>query len=1304
MDSPSIPTALNTPEYRQLLQQCVHCGMCLSACPTYAVFGTEMDGPRGRITLMRAAAEGRLSQTELLGQFSQHINLCLACLSCQTACPSGVQYARLLEGAHQAIAQYHRPGLVERLVRWLGLGQLMPHVGRLRLISTLFWFYQRLGLQWLVRKLDFLPQPLRNMESILPPLSLRRLDYTRPAPAIGARQGRVAFFHGCIQDAMLNSVNCATVSVLQRNGYEVVTPQNQTCCGAAHVHNGDLEGARALARCNIDAFAALDCDFIISNAGGCGLSLKEIPELLHDDPLYAERAVDFARRVVDFSEFLADHLNNPPTGALPVRVVYSESCHLRHGQRVIEQPRTLLRAIPGLELVELRQPDRCCGSAGVYNIVLPDVANAVLDDKMADIAAANPTLVISSNAGCHMQLWAGLQRAGLTSRVLHIAEALELSYRVADGQAPNLRFRRPVKPLIPRSHSRQRWLGWLARRQPTGDTQFGTLKARLQPGQVWDDAPTRLVYALDAGLDTGEPAAVVFPESTADVQALVRWAAEHHLPLIARGSGSGLAGGAVAEHGGLLMEFSLLNHLLDLDADGRSAALEPGLMTQTLDEQAHIAGLSFPPDPSSGRVSTVGGNIATNAGGPHCFKYGVTANYVTGLDVVLADGRLQTFGGQALDYPEYDFVGLLTGSEGTLALTTRAMVALRRSAPAARTLLAAFDSLEQAGRAVSAVISRGLTPTAFEMMDQKVMQIVEQFSPAGLPVQSAAALILEVDGAPASADAQIAEAAAALQANGASDVRLAQTEAERARIWYGRKSAVGALARLAPAYVIIDGTVPRSRLAEALLGTTAICNALDLPVGYVFHAGDGNLHPLILIRDPQNADLVARVRLAGERISALCVELGGSITGEHGVGIEKRAYMPLMHTPAELALMSQIKICFDPAGLLNPHKILPDLSEAPSDLPPVASLPLQPSYQPQTAEDAAQILAAHTAARQPLRLTGATAPQITEMRPLSTARLAGIQTLNLDDRYVVAGAGTRLVDLQAELASQGVMIPAASPWPEATLGGVFSAGVNAPLRLCYGALRDIALALDVVLPNGQRICTGRPVMKNVAGYDLTRLFIGARGSLGLITALTLNLRPLPRRCLTFAVPFEQPAAALAAGLALARNLLTASAVLVGQNLGLPGLPECMLICTLEGFDEDVAADDAVLHQQLSGCTFLEQPQTGSQIWTAWLGQTLTVDAAVARLGTPISKLPSMVTRSSQHLGPAWLADLGSGLFYAAPTNALSCQTAAETVGGYLAWLGAPGSVAETRRPGIPEWIDRLKSQLDPDGILPLLVS
>lgn len=427
---------LTTPEFKALVTQCIHCGLCLQACPTYDVFGTEIDAPRGRIALMRAAAEGRLGADAFDDAFARHIGLCLSCLACQTACPSGVQYGRLIETAKIALERRRRPGAIERAVRWAGLRQAMPHIGRLKLLARLMALYQLSGLQRLVRRLDFLPGPLKAAEAILPPIAPRYRDYSRPAPAFGEPRGKVAFFVGCIQEAFLASVNEATIRVLQRNGFAVHFPAGQTCCGAAQLHIGEEALARELARKNLDAFGADEYDAIIVNAGGCGATLKdEYEALFRDDPVYAAKARAFGARVKDISEFLVENLRQRPAGAIPARAVYSDSCHLRHAQKIVKQPRMLLRLIPGLELVELRQPDRCCGSAGVYNIVHWETAAQVLDAKMADIAAADAQIIVTTNTGCHMQLIAGVRKAGLHARVMHLVEVLDWSYQLGQGQA-----------------------------------------------------------------------------------------------------------------------------------------------------------------------------------------------------------------------------------------------------------------------------------------------------------------------------------------------------------------------------------------------------------------------------------------------------------------------------------------------------------------------------------------------------------------------------------------------------------------------------------------------------------------------------------------------------------------------------------------------------------------------------------------------------------------------------------------------------------------------------------------------------
>jgi len=407
----------------------------LQVCPTYHIYGTEMDSPRGRIALMRAVARGRLKADELPSSFTRHIALCLGCRACETACPSGVKYGHVVKAAQTTIRQNTEESWAAICLKWIGFKQLMPFRERLKVLASALWLYENSGLQSLFRSLRFMPQSLRQMELLLPPISREYFNYSVPAPAIVKKRGKVAFFIGCVQEAFLAKANRATIRVLQRNGYEVHFPAGQTCCGAAQLHMGELDFARKLARRNIDAFLDQGFEAVISNAGGCGATLKEdYAELFTEDPIYSARVARFSALVQDFSEFMLDHLHEPPNGVVRARAVYSDSCHLRHVQKIKKQPRQLLRMIPGMDLVELKRPDLCCGSAGVYNIMHPQTANPILDLKMEDIKAAKADLLIVSNTGCHMQLIAGAERSNYPVRVLYVAEVLEESYTMGSQE------------------------------------------------------------------------------------------------------------------------------------------------------------------------------------------------------------------------------------------------------------------------------------------------------------------------------------------------------------------------------------------------------------------------------------------------------------------------------------------------------------------------------------------------------------------------------------------------------------------------------------------------------------------------------------------------------------------------------------------------------------------------------------------------------------------------------------------------------------------------------------------------------
>jgi glycolate oxidase len=444
----------------------------------------------------------------------------------------------------------------------------------------------------------------------------------------------------------------------------------------------------------------------------------------------------------------------------------------------------------------------------------------------------------------------------------------------------------------------------------------------LGPSSVLYRPEDLLLYEYDGSVEKGRPNLVVFPDSTEDVSRVVKLAAEHRLPIVGRGAGTGLSGGALARTGGVMLVFARMNRILEFDAENQRAVVQPGVVNYELTRAAEPHGLFFAPDPSSWKSCTIGGNVAENAGGPHTLAYGVTANHVTALELVLPDGEIIRIGSKQGDAPGYDLAGLFVGSEGTLALVTEITVKLSRKPEAVKTLLAIFDSVDDAADSVVDITAHAITPAACEMLDGWTLRTVEDYIHAGFPMDSAAVLLIEVEGLAETVSAQAAAITEVCNAHRAREVRLARDNAERDLLWKGRKNAFGALGRLAPSNYVLDGVIPRSKLPQALRRIQQIGDRYGFQIGNIFHAGDGNLHPIVLY-DPRDKAQFQRALEASAEIIRYCVEIGGALTGEHGVGMEKSELMPLLFADADFDLMRRVHDAFNPDCSLNPGKIFP---------------------------------------------------------------------------------------------------------------------------------------------------------------------------------------------------------------------------------------------------------------------------------------------------------------------------------------------------------------------------------------------
>ena len=451
---------------------------------------------------------------------------------------------------------------------------------------------------------------------------------------------------------------------------------------------------------------------------------------------------------------------------------------------------------------------------------------------------------------------------------------------------------------------------------------LAALRKIVGPRGLLERPQDLMLYEYDGSIEKGRPECVVFPRTTEDVIAIVKIAGQFQLALVGRGAGTGLSGGTIPTQGGIMIGFARMNKILEIDLENECAVLQPGVVNLDISVAVKGNGYYYAPDPSSQRACTIGGNVAENAGGPHTLAYGVTTNHVLGVEAVLPDGTVITTGGKEADQPGYDLTGLLTGSEGTMALVTKVIVRLMRSPEIVKTLLAVYDEPEDAASTVAFITARAIVPAAIEMLDGVMLRMVEEATHAGYPMDANAVLLIEVEGLQETVEEQVEQIRDACEENHAREVRIARSAEERDLLWKGRKNAFGAVGRVSPTYYVQDGVVPRTRIADTLRFIYKVSDKYELKISNIFHAGDGNMHPIIMF-DDRNPDELERTKRAGAEILEYCVKAGGAITGEHGVGMEKNDLMPMLFAPESLELMERLIKVFNPDRRLNPGKLLP---------------------------------------------------------------------------------------------------------------------------------------------------------------------------------------------------------------------------------------------------------------------------------------------------------------------------------------------------------------------------------------------
>lgn len=897
------------------------------------------------------------------------------------------------------------------------------------------------------------------------------------------------------------------------------------------------------------------------------------------------------------------------------------------------------------------------------------------------------------------------------------------------------------------------------------DQIIENLRAALGHDSVLAKPDELLVYECD-GLPHHKyrPLAVVFPDSTEATAEVMRLLAKAGVPFTPRGAGTGLSGGALALNSGIVIELARMRKILRIDLENRVAVVQTGVVNAHVSRAVAHLGFHYVPDPSSQPTCTIGGNIAENAGGIHCLKYGTTTDHVIGARVVLSGGEVVDLD-SATDQG-YDLLGVFVGSEGTFGIATEATLRLTPSPPAIRTLLADFLEVDDASHAVSAIIAAGVMPAGLEMMDREIIRAVEaSIFAAGLPTDAGAALLIELDGLEAGLDEEADRVASICLNHGARSCRRARDENERKKLWAARKGAFGAIGRIAPDSMIQDAVVPRSRLPEVLGETYRIAAKYHLTIANVFHAGDGNLHPLICF-DSRSPEEVRRVKEAGQALMEVCVRAGGSITGEHGVGLDKRDYFPLIFSDVDMETMLKVREAFDPSGLCNPGKIIPtprgcgegravagtwaEDGDAESRGRGDAGLGRHGDGGTRGQDDArsgrrgdeevrdhadlgalftVKDVAAPKSLTEAIGIVTNAGIQKYKVIPvgvrglnslndisvtscispesivrhidqyaadenvvfLSTGRLNRLIEHEPADLVATAEAGISLEAFNQHLAERGQWLPLDPPDDgRSTLGGVIASGLSGALDCGYGPPRKYVIGMKVVTADGELIKAGGKVVKNVAGYDLCKLFTGSKGTLGLIVEVTFKLRPLPSAAATIAAYGPADNLLKLGRLYLDEPLFPASLELLSTGaaraLGFkPTNMDCMLLARFNGSrstvthqmerasalartevdnaNVEVSEEDQALWQKLQR---LSIPQLVS-----W--QTTIKPSEISKFVEPLSESDSI-----------WHAGVASGRFRGFGAGASSNPR--------------PQASNKSRL----ELMKRIKQQLDPEGIFPSL--